>query len=221
MIKKLLVFLLPWPLKRWLLKAWFNYDIHPTAYIGLAWVFPKKLVMKEYSRIAHFTVAIHLDYFELGINGSVGRSNWITGLSADTNLPYFSHQRNRRKSELVIGDHSAITKLHHIDCTNSITIGRFVTVAGYHSQFLTHSIDIEENRQDSAPIQIGDYCFIGTNSVILGGARLPSFSVLGAKSLLNKNFEQQYGLYAGVPASLIKKMNKDAKYFTRQIGRVL
>src|SRR5690606_454133 len=160
--------------------------------IGYAWIFPKKLVMKEDSRIAHFTVAIHLDDIELGISGSIGRSNWITGLSAATKLCYFGHQKGNRKSELILGDHSAITKHHHIDCTNSITIGKFATIAGYHSQLLTHSIDIDENRQDSAPIQIGDYCFIGTNVVILGGARLPHFSVLGAKSLLNKAFEQQY-----------------------------
>ena len=49
------------------------------------------------------------------------------------------------------------TKYHHFDCTSNIHIGKFTTIAGYHSQFLTHSIDLYENRQDSNSILIGDY----------------------------------------------------------------
>ena len=68
------------------------------------------------------------------------------------------------------------------------------------------------------PIRIGDYCFVGTNSVILGGSNLPDYSVLGAKSLLNKKCEVPYSLYAGVPALTIKDLDKNAKYFQRIDG---
>jgi len=37
-------------------------------------------------------------------------------------------------------------------------------------------IGVMENRQHSSPISIGDYTFVGTNVVILGGASLPAFS---------------------------------------------
>ena len=70
-----------------------------------------------------------------------------------------------------MGESAAITKNHHIDCTNTIEIGAFSTVAGYQTQFLTHSIDVLENRQHSAPIRIGPYTFVGTNSVVLGRGR--------------------------------------------------
>jgi acetyltransferase-like isoleucine patch superfamily enzyme len=110
---------------------------------------------------------------------------------------------------------AAITKHHHIDCTSPVTIGKFTTIAGYYSQLLTHSIDIFESRQDSHPISIGDYCFVSTNVVILGGAQLPDYSVLGAKSLLNKKHNQPYALYAGQPAVFVKTIDKEAKYFTR------
>lgn len=220
MVKKMIVFLFPWSLRRKLLIRWFGYEIHPTAKIGLAWVFPRKLVMKEYAKIGHFTTGIHLDYIELGRNVSIGRSNWITGFPGSGNSKHFFHQAGQRKSQLIVGDHSAITKQHHIDCTNSIFIGRFVTVAGYQSQLLTHSIDIYHNRQDSHPIHIGDYCFVGTNVVILGGARLPAYCVLGAKSLLNKEQEAEWALYAGVPAKFVKQLEKEHKYFTRETGFV-
>jgi acetyltransferase-like isoleucine patch superfamily enzyme len=217
MIKKMLVFLLPWTLKRRALNKWFGYQIDKEARIGLAWVFPGKLVMKKGARVDHFTVAVHLDRIELGENATIGRSNWITGFTSGTDSKHFQHQQERQ-SILILNAESAITKNHHIDCTNVITIGRYVTVAGYNSQLLTHSIDIYEGRQDSKPITIGDYCFIGTNATILGGASLPSYSVLGAKSLLNKNFVEPYTLYAGNPAKPIKQLDTNAKYFTRQQG---
>ncbi|MVM32530.1 acyltransferase [Spirosoma sp. HMF4905] len=217
MLIKLLILILPWRLKRYFLNKLFKYEIHPKANIGLAWVYPKKLIMDEGSIIDHFTVAIHLNKIEIGKDAIIGRSNWITGFPKGTDSKHFKHQSDR-SPELLLGDFSAITKRHHIDCTNTIKIGRFVTIAGYQSQLLTHSINLTENYQDSAPINIGDYAFVGTNSVILGGSTLPSYSVLGAKSLLNKVFTTEWTLYAGVPASPIKDIPKNAKYFTRTEG---
>jgi acetyltransferase-like isoleucine patch superfamily enzyme len=221
-MKKLLsviIILFPWKLQRLLLVKIWKYEIHPTARIGLSYIYPKKLIMKKGSKIGHFNVAVHLDKIEMGENASIGRSNWITGFPTGSNSKHFAHQVDR-KSVLMIGKESAITKHHHIDCTNQITIGDFVTVAGYYSQFLTHSIDIYENRQSSNPITIGDYCFVGTNSVILGGAALPAFSVLGANALLNKKYSEQYTLYGGVPAKPTKSISQDAKYFNRVNGFV-
>ena len=107
-----------------------------------------------------------------------------------------------------------------MDCTNLIEIGRFSTIAGYQSQLLTHYINVMDNRQDSLPIRIGEYTFVGTNVVVLGGATLPAYSVLGAKSLLNKAFDEEWGLYAGVPAKRASEIPKDAKYFSRSDGFV-
>jgi acetyltransferase-like isoleucine patch superfamily enzyme len=216
---KALTFLLPWSIKRIFLVRFFKYEIHPTARIGLSWVYPKKLIMDPDSSIGHFNVAVHLDLISIGGNSSIARGNWITGFPTKTNSKHFLHQTNR-ESSLLIGQHSAITKNHHIDCTNTIQIGNFATVAGYASQLLTHSINIELNIQDSSPITIGDYCFVGTASTILGGASLPSYSVLGANSLLNKSFLTPYRLYGGNPAKEIKELSKDSKYFTREIGFV-
>lgn len=219
MIKKIISFTLPWSLRRRYLNYFFGYQIHPSATIGLAWIFPKMLSMKSGAKIGHFTVAIHLDSVEMGEKSSIGRSNWITGFPSESNSKHFKHQPER-KSKFILGDESAITKNHHIDCTNTITIGRFVTIAGYQSQLLTHSINVFDNRQDSKPITIGDYAFVATNVVILGGATLPAYSLLGAKSLLNKEFQEEWKLYAGVPAKPVKEIPSDALYFKRDTGFV-
>lgn len=216
----LLVVLLPWKIKRLILVKIWKYEIHPTARIGLAYIYPQKLKMERGSKVGHFTVAIHLNSIIMGENSSISRSNWITGFPTKSGLKHFQHQKDRT-SQLILGKESAITKHHHIDCTNQIKIGNYTTVAGYYSQFLTHSINIYESIQDSYPITIGDYCFIGTNSVILGGASLPSYSVLGAKSLLNKEYTKEFMLYGGAPAKAIQPIAKSAKYFHRDTGYII
>lgn len=219
MFLKLLSFFLPWSVRRRALQKWFGYQIHPTAKIGLAWIFPGKLVMDADTRIDHFCVAIHLDFIHLEQGSRMGRSNWITGFPTGTASAHFRHQPDR-KAALLLREYAAVTKKHHLDCTNQIEIGPFATIAGYDSQLLTHSINVFENRQDSAPIKIGRYTFVGTNVVILGGAVLPDCCVLGAKSLLNKAYTETYKLYGGVPARALSDLSPSAKYFKREKGFV-
>lgn len=218
MIKKLIAVLLPWPLRRWWLGRAFGYRIHATARIGLAWIFPRELEMGEGSSIGHLTVAKGLTRLQLGAHASIGRGCWITGFPEGGGR-HFTHLPDRRP-ELLVGDHAAITNRHLIDCTASVSIGEFTTFAGFSSQILTHSIDLAEGRQSAAPVRIGSYCFVGTNSVLLAGAVLPDRCVLGAKSLLNKAQSQPQTLYAGVPAVAVKELPADLAYFQRTVGYV-
>lgn len=209
---------LPWSIRRFILQRFFGYQIHPTSRIGFAYVLPKMLIMEACSRIGHLTVCKGLDLLHLKQYSAIGRGNWISGFPSNLSS-HFVHQKDR-KPQLLVGEHSAITHRHIIDCTDSVIIGKFSTIAGYWSQILTHSIDLEKSRQSSSPIEIGNYCFVGTNSVILGGSLLPDCSVLGAKSLLNKHFLDNYHLYAGVPARPIKKLPPNLLYFHRKEGFV-
>jgi len=212
------VVLLPWVMRRWVLRTCFGYSIHPTARIGWSWIFPAKLEMREHARIGHLNVAIHLQRVTLGAHASIERGNWITGFPAG-DPRHFTHRPDREPA-LVMGEHSALTKNHHVDCTDRVEIGAFAIIGGYGSQLLTHSIDLERNRQDAAPIRIGEYCLVGTDVVILGGARLPDRSVLGAKALLNAAFTEGGWLYGGVPARAIRELPADTAFFHRTSGFV-
>jgi acetyltransferase-like isoleucine patch superfamily enzyme len=218
-ILMLAAMLLPWNLRRTFLERQFGYQIHPTARIGLAWIFPARLIMEEGSSIGHLTVAKNLEVLHLKTDATIGRGNWITGFPLGDS-PHFASETDRRP-ELVLGEHSAITNRHLLDCTSSITIGPFTTIAGFATQFISHSIDIRANRQSSCPIHIGSYCFVGTNCVVLGGAALPDYCVLGAKSLLNKAHTQTHRLYGGVPARELQTLPPDCGYFTRREGFVI
>jgi acetyltransferase-like isoleucine patch superfamily enzyme len=214
------IVMLPWPLKRLLLERLFGYQLNPSARIGLAWVYPRRLHMAAGSRIDSLTVAINLELLDLGESATIGRGNWITGFPRGTASAHFAHQPER-SPELCLGNQAAITKNHHIDCTNRITIGPFTTIAGYHSQLLSHSIDLQNNRQHSEPISIGAYCFVGSNCVILSGSVLPDHCVLGALSLLNKPLSESWTLYAGQPARRLKPIDPNAAYFSRSQGFVV
>jgi acetyltransferase-like isoleucine patch superfamily enzyme len=209
---------LPWWLRRFLLQLFCGYSLHPTSRIGLSLVYPDELVMGEQASIGHLTVCKGLRRLHLGAHATIGRGNWITGFPAE-NKTFFAHQKDR-VPELIVGAQSAITHRHIIDCTSAVHIGEFATVAGFRSQILTHSIDLMDCRQSSAPVRIGDYCFVGTDCVILGGSTLPSYSALGAKSLLNKPHIETHCLYAGVPANPVKSLGPEAKYFKRDVGFV-
>lgn len=210
--------LLPWEMRRALLEKQFGYTIHPTARIGLACIFPDRLVMEAHTSIGHLTICKSIALLHLREHALIGRGNWITGFPLGPSA-HFAEEKERRP-ELILGEHSAITHRHLIDCTNSITIGKFTTVAGFQSQMLTHSIDLAVNRQASAPIRIGDYCFIGTNCVLLGGSVLPDYCVVGAKSLVNKAFTETHQMYGGVPAKPLQPMPADYAYFQRTTGFV-
>jgi acetyltransferase-like isoleucine patch superfamily enzyme len=211
-------FLLPWNLRRSFLEKQFGFSIHPTCRIGLAWIFPRQLVMEEGSRIGHLTLCKNIDLLHLGAHAVVGQLNWITGFPTGPSR-HFAHQPDRRP-ELIVERHAGISSRHLIDCTARVRIGAFATIGGFRSQLLTHSIDFAAGRQTAEPIEIGEYSFTGTNSVMLGGSVLPHHSVLGAQSLLNKKWDEPYRLYAGVPAKPVKELSPELEYFRRAEGFV-
>lgn len=213
-----LSFALPWGTRRRFLEKQFGYSIHPTSRIGFAWIAPRRLIMEENSRIGHLTFCKNIDLLRLGSGAMIGQLNWITGFPSGHSR-HFAHQIDR-KPELILEAHAGISSRHLFDCTARIRIGAFATIAGFRSQLITHSIDLTAARQSSESIEIGEYCFVGTNSVLLGGSVLPHHSILGAKSLLNKKWDTPFRLYGGVPAKPLKELSPEMEYFRRKEGFV-
>jgi hypothetical protein len=215
----LAMLLVPWPLRRVLLVLVLGYKIDRTARIGFSLICPKHLDMGPRAMIGHLTLCKYgVESLSLGEGALIGNLNWITAAPRNKGR-HFRDETNRRP-ELIVHEQAAITNRHFIDCTSAVSIGRFTTVAGGRSIILSHSIDLVNCRQTSSPISIGEYSFVGTAAVLLPGAALPDYSVLGANSLLNKAYTQPYFLYAGSPARPMKQLDKDMRYFTRTKGFV-
>ena len=211
---------LPWSLRRRLLCAVFGFKIAPSAFVSrFALLLPSRLEMGPNSRIGAFTVCKGLQSLKLEENARIGSGNWITAFPLGTSSAHFELD-TRRKPQLIVERHSAITNRHIIDCTDEVRIGAFSTFAGFRSQILTHSIDLNESRQRCRPVCIGTYCFVGTSCVLLGGSVLPDRCVLAAQSLLSSAQELTDYYYGGVPAKPIKPVAANAKYFVRASGYV-
>jgi serine acetyltransferase len=210
----LLSCLLPWRLRRRLLVSLFGFELHPSSRIGLSWVLPRELSMGEGATIGHLNMIRGLDRLELSEYAHIGRYNWIYGVSASDQTAF--RFGRPRASELIMGKGSGIVKRHLIDCTNRVVVDEYALIAGSRSLLLTHSVDLEKGIQDSAPIHIGAYSFVGASCTILGGAALPQESVLGAMSLLNRPLTDRLKLYGGVPARPLKTLDGNDAWFAHR-----
>ena len=109
---------------------------------------------------------------------------------------------------------------HHsiIDCSNTVTIGEGVQIGAWvgvfsHSSHIAIRLHgrqyIEVDRSERVgyvrgPVEIGDYTFIGSSSLVMPGVRIGKGCVVGAGSLVNKSVPD-YSVVAGNPARLIGK----------------
>lgn len=217
-ILSVLFWVFPWKLRRMLMVRLFQYRIHPSARIGFSVICPDYLEMAQGARIGNLTICKGLSLLKLGESALIGNLNWITGLPIRDKSFYADD--HERRPQLIVDSHAAITNRHYIDCTDTVEIGKFTTMAGASSQILTHSVDLVQCRQASHPVKIGEYCFIGTGSILLAGSVLPGYSVLGAGSVLNKVYTERYVLYAGTPARPVKTLPANMGYFERTTGFV-
>ncbi|MEX5300226.1 hypothetical protein RCG67_15795 [Kocuria sp. CPCC 205292] len=116
--------------------------------------------------------------------------------------------------------HSAVTSRHYMDCSGGVAIGRHSTVAGQRSTILSHGIDFERNVQTLKPVSIGQYAFISTGCIIVGGSHVGDRCVVAAGGVVSGSIQHAEGpsLWGGVPARFIKKLDGD--YFVRERGYV-
>ena len=214
MLVQILLFILPWAIRRKLLVKIFGFEIHPSAHIGKSIILAKQLKMGAKSRIHNLVFCKRIDRLEMGDDSGIATMTYITGFSVKCENLFKG--TSERHCELVLGKSAGITSRHFVDCNGGVYIGEFSTVAGIRSQILTHSIDIYSNRQIAKPVQIGKYCFVGTGCIILPGSVLPDYSVLGGGSVLTKAYDQAGWLYAGSPARPMKQLDvPNIPYFKR------
>lgn len=113
-------------------------------------------------------------------------------------------------NKLSVGKHSYINKNCFIgNGYEYVRIGSYCAIAyGVTITTDNHEIDNEECRAGkikSEPVEIKDGCWVGCNVTILPGTVIGKGCVIAAGSVVKGTLTEN-GVYAGVPAKLIKKL---------------
>lgn len=116
-----------------------------------------------------------------------------------------------------IGDGSIIGDHVFLDGRAPLKIGNHVDIASqvliYNSE---HDINSEDFKPLEAPVEIGDYVFIGPRAIILPGVKIGQGAVIAAGAVVTKDVAD-FAVVGGVPAQVIgERKYKDLHY---RLGR--
>lgn len=201
----LFVMLLPSRLKIMVLSAR-GHDIHPSAYIGFSYMLVGHIVMEANTYIGHGNVLTGLRRLSMAKGSRINRWNRVASA--------FSYN-----GELQIGARSAISLRHYLDVCDRFVVGCDTIIAGHRSTFFTHSKGIE-TIDYTKPIEIGDWCYVGSNACFAPGAKIGQGVFVGMGAVVVGDLSQHnYCLLAGNPASKKKAYPPTAAYF--QQGRLV
>ena len=120
-------------------------------------------------------------------------------------------------ANVVIGRDSIIGDNAFLDGRDKLTIGDHTDIASgvmvYNSE---HDVHSEDFRAITAPVEIGDYVFIGPRAIILPGVKIGKGAVVGAGAVVTRDIGN-FKIVGGVPAEVIgERGNKDPRY---RLGR--
>lgn len=98
---------------------------------------------------------------------------------------------------------------NYIQGAGKVFFGNYVQLAP-NVGILSSNHDLYDQRKyNNAEVRIGDYCWVGMNSVILPGVTLGTRTIVAAGSVVTKSFPEGFCVIGGTPAKLIKQLDKD------------
>jgi len=206
---------LPNVLKKPIYRLLFGYRFGSGVRIGLCLLDAQVVALGAGSRIGHFNAVLGVGKLQAGRCARVGLMNIIRGGERVLLGDYSEVMRlnvlnaipdhdctTEPQSVLEVGAGTVITSGHRIDFTDRVTLGKNVIIGGRNSSLWTH------NRQETAPIEIGDFCYLGSEVRLAPGAKLPDECILGLGSVLTGEIKEPGSLVAGVPAKVVRPLNE-------------
>jgi|SRR3989344_1527168 len=146
----------------------------------------------------------------LGDDVSIGILCWI---ATNTSL--------HKKPKLIIGNrvhigaYAMIIAANEIYIGNNVLLSERVTILDHvHDYTDVEKAVIDQPIAGKGKIIIENDCFIGINSVIMGGIKIGKHAVIGANSVVTHDVPS-YAVVAGSPAKVIKRYDKKKKKWTR------
>jgi acetyltransferase-like isoleucine patch superfamily enzyme len=209
------VALLPQAIKKPIYRHVFGFSIAADASIGVSLLDVDHLDVRSGAKIGHGNLLTRVGEVRLGEQAVIGELNVLRGgdlisLGAHSTVMRFNVLNSIPDNDaegptdprLLLGDGSFVVSGHRLDFTDRISIGKNVILAGRGSSLWTH------NRQATKPIEIGDFCYLGSDVRLAPGARLRDLSILGMGAVLTGEGASR-SVLGGVPAKLIRAIDAD------------
>lgn len=98
---------------------------------------------------------------------------------------------------------------NYIQGAGTIIIGNYVRIANNVGLLSANHDLYDQKKYNLAPIKIGDYSWVGMNSIITAGVELGPRTIVGAGSVVTKSFPEGYCIIAGNPARIVKMLEKE------------
>lgn len=106
-------------------------------------------------------------------------------------------------AKIQIGEGSILGDNIFLDGRDKLTIGNHVDIASgvmiYNSE---HDVNSEDFKAIIAPVEIGDFCFIGPRAIILPGVKIGRGAVVAAGAVVTKDVGE-FQIVGGIPAQII------------------
>lgn len=115
---------------------------------------------------------------------------------------------NMRK--IYVGINSTVARPGcYLQGAGTIRFGDYVRLAP-NVGILSANHDLYDQRKyNVAPIVIGDYSWIGMNSIVTAGVTLGPRTIVAAGAVVTKSFPEGFCVLAGVPAKVVKYLDKE------------
>lgn len=98
---------------------------------------------------------------------------------------------------------------NYIQGAGKVYFGNYIQLAPNVGILSTNHDLYDQKKYNNAEVRIGDYCWIGMNSVILPGVTLGTRTIVAAGSVVTKSFPEGFCVIGGTPAKIIKNLDPE------------
>jgi len=208
--------LVPGALKQAILRSLFGFRIGKRVRIGVAYFDCAELSIEDDASIGHGVIFKNVGTVRVGPHATIGPLNLFRGgdrvelgdyaqvlrLNVINAIPHHDCF-GVLDSTFLLGYGAMLASSHWIDFTDRVSIGRCSMLAGRQSSIWTH------NRRRAAPVRIGDFCYLGSETRVAPGATIPDCTIVAMGAVVGSSFKIPFTLIAGAPAQVTRRLTEE------------
>nr|WP_237392348.1 acyltransferase [Aurantiacibacter rhizosphaerae] len=97
----------------------------------------------------------------------------------------------------------------YIQAMGPISIGDYTRIAANVGIVSSNHSLLDARQHEISRVDIGKYCWLGINSVVLPGVTLGDYCIVAAGAVVTKSFPDGYCVLAGSPARVVRELDPD------------